>query len=57
MVKKITLTKEHLKLIPFIFVQEDDDYNIKIDNEHMFLTACKLALFSRKKGVGLRVAV
>lgn len=36
MVKKITLTEEHLKLIPFLFIQEFDDEQVGIDKEIMF---------------------
>lgn len=42
MVKKITLNEEHLKLIPFIFIQEDGDYNVLIDNKHMFCLGSQL---------------
>ena len=36
MVKKITLTKDHLKLIPFFLIQENDDENICISKEQLF---------------------
>ena len=36
MVKKITLTKDHLKLIPFFFIQENDDENVCISKEQLF---------------------
>lgn len=42
MIKRITLTEEHLKLIPFIFIQEDGDYNVLIDNEQMFCLGSQL---------------
>ena len=35
MLKRITLNSEHLKLIPFLFIQEDGDYNIMIDKEQI----------------------
>ena len=31
-----------MKLIPFIFIQEDGDYNVLIDNEHMFCLGSQL---------------
>ena len=36
MIKTLNLTQDHLKLIPFFFIQEDDDENIKIEKDHMF---------------------
>lgn len=36
MVIELTLTKDHLKLIPFLFVQEMDDDNVSIDKNLMF---------------------
>lgn len=36
MVITLTLTKEHLKLIPFFFVQEFDDTKVGVDKEIMF---------------------
>lgn len=36
MLKKLTFTKDHLKLIPFIFIQENDNEDIEIKKEHMF---------------------
>ena len=35
MLKKITLTKDHLKLIPFLFIQEDGNENILIEKNHL----------------------
>lgn len=42
MIKRITLTEEHLKLIPFIFIQEDGNYNILIDSGQMFCLGSQL---------------
>ena len=36
MIKTLTFTKDHLKLIPFLFVQEDDNEDIKIEKNHLF---------------------
>jgi hypothetical protein len=36
MVIKLNLTDEHLKLIPFIFLQEGDDDSIRVEKRHMF---------------------
>lgn len=36
MVKKITLTEDHIKLIPFFFVQEFGDNEIGVTKEQLF---------------------
>ena len=36
MIKKITLTEDHLKLIPFFFIQEFDDNEVGVTKEQMF---------------------
>lgn len=36
MTKKITLTEDHLKLIPFIFLEERGDNEVVIDKTHLF---------------------
>lgn len=36
MLIKIKLTEEHLKLIPFIYLQEEGDNEVKIDRTHLF---------------------
>ena len=36
MVKKITLTEDHLKLIPMFFIQEFDDNIVGVTREQMF---------------------
>lgn len=35
-IKKITLTKEHLKLIPFFYEQEEGDNKIVYDKTHLY---------------------
>ena len=42
MVKRLTLNEEHLKLIPFFFIQEDGNYNVFIDKEQMFCLGSQL---------------
>lgn len=42
MIKRLTLTNEHLKLIPFILLNEDGDYNVVIDKEHFFCLGSQL---------------
>lgn len=42
MLKRITLSSDHLKLIPFLFIQEDGDYNIMIDKEQIFCLGSQL---------------
>lgn len=42
MVITLTLTKDHLKLIPFFFVQEFDDEKVGVDKEIMFNMGCHL---------------
>ena len=36
MIKRITLTKEHLKLIPFFYEQEEGDNKIVFDKTHLY---------------------
>ena len=36
MIKTIELTKEHIKLLPFLFIQVDGDNKISIDRTHLF---------------------
>jgi hypothetical protein len=36
MIKRITLTKEHLKLIPFFYEQEEGDNKIVFDKAHLY---------------------
>lgn len=36
MIKKITLNEDHLKLIPFFFIQEFDDVNVGVTKEQLF---------------------
>lgn len=36
MIKKITLTEDHLKLIPMLYVQEFNDNEVGISNEQLF---------------------
>lgn len=36
MIKKITLTEDHLKLIPFLFIEERGDNLITVDKTHLF---------------------
>lgn len=36
MIKEIHLTKDHLKLIPFFFIQEMNDNEVSVSKEHMF---------------------
>lgn len=42
MIKKITLTEEHLKLIPFILINEDYTDNVNINKKNMFLLGTHL---------------
>lgn len=36
MIKRLTLTKDHLKLIPFFYIQEIEDDEVTISKEQMF---------------------
>ena len=36
MIKRITLTEEHLKLIPFLYIQDDGKYDVGIDKNIMY---------------------
>lgn len=36
MIKRLNLNEEHIKLIPFIFLQESDNETVFIEKRHMF---------------------
>lgn len=42
MVKTITLTDEHVKLLPFLFIQTEGDNKVVIDRRHLFCLGSSL---------------
>lgn len=42
MIVRLTLTEDHLKLIPFFFLQEIGDTEVSVDSKHLFLLGSHL---------------